>query len=341
MAISPISNRPSPAIANTQPQAVGTPANAPNGPLREVPADLKSNPIQELLNGDSFGKGGIEELTQGLEKIVQTLDKVMEMLGGQGGAQAGGPSPVGAPGAEGGVPDLGGEAPVGGAPAPAAAGAAPAAAGGAPAPAAAGAAPAAGGEAPKAGSVAPPSGSKPNTNANTMDFTNDGDKPMQITFTPNAGGQPIEPITLKPGESVTKEFPQGWNGNFRSSSGDGTAATLGEVAFNGGSNNTYYDVSYIEGNNANMTIAPQSGGKVSGTMDNLVNGAPDSILAKDANGEAFGIKKTTTSDVQDQSVVDYYRKNVGEGQGYVVPKDDASTLGTSDNHLSVHLSNVF
>ena len=189
--------------------------------------------------------------------------------------------------------------------------------------------------------MAPASGSKANPNANTMDFTNDGTKPMEIKFTPNAGGQPIDSITLQPGESMTKEFPDGWSGNFRSSSGDGAAATLGEVAFNGGSNNTYYDVSYIEGNNASMTIAPESGGRVSGTMDNLVANAPDSIKAKDGSGNAYGIKKTTTSDVQDQSVVDYYRKNVGEGQGYVVPKDDASTLGTSDKHLTVHLKDVF
>jgi hypothetical protein len=52
------------------------------------------------------------------------------------------------------------------------------------------------------------------------------------------------------------------------------------------------------------------------------------------------IKKTTTSNVQDPQVVDYFRKQVGADQGYVIPTDDASTLGTSDTHLNVHLKNV-
>ncbi len=55
--------------------------------------------------------------------------------------------------------------------------------------------------------------------------------------------------------------------------------------------------------------------------------------------EAYGIKKSTTSNVQDSSVVDFYRQKVGAGDGYVIPADDARTLGTNDNHLSVHLSN--
>ncbi|MCY1015738.1 hypothetical protein [Pyxidicoccus sp. MSG2] len=54
----------------------------------------------------------------------------------------------------------------------------------------------------------------------------------------------------------------------------------------------------------------------------------------------YGLKKTTTSNVQDPSVVDSFRKQVGEAQGYVIPTDDASPLGTGDTHLDVHLKNV-
>src|SRR6218665_582896 len=322
------------------PVSLPTPATQTQAPVArqtgavETQATPKSNPIQELLKSDSFGgEGGLEKLTKGLEQITQTLNKVMEMLGGEGAAQAPGQGAgCGSGGGsvpEGAVRELGGEAPAAAAGAPAA-----------PAPAAA--APAAGGEAAPAGEVAKAGASKSaSKNGNTMEFTNAGTKPMEIKFTPNAGGQEIESLTLQPGESMTKEFPEGWSGNFRSAAGDGTAATLGEVAFNGGSDNTYYDVSYIEGNNASMTIAPESGGRGSGTMDNLAKGAPEAIQAKNADGSVYGIKKTTTSDVQDQAVVDYYRKNVGEAEGYVVPKDDASTLGTADKHLTVHLKDVF
>ncbi|MDC0706943.1 hypothetical protein POL68_00505 [Stigmatella sp. ncwal1] len=293
----------------------------------------QSNPLKSLLQTDSFEAGGAQgnlaALTKGIEQITQLLNKAVELLGGAsagGAAGAGGASPVG-----GGVPELGGDVPELGNAAPA--GAAPAAPEGA---APAGAAPA--GAAPTAPAGASKNASK---TGNTMDFTNDGTKPMEIKFTPNAGGQEIEPLTLQPGESVTKQFPDGWSGNFRSTAGDGAAATLGEVAFNGGGNQTYYDVSYIEGNNASMTIAPESGGRVSGTLDNLAAGAPDSIKAKTADGTAYGVKKTTTSDVQDAAVVDYYRQHVGADQGYVIPKDDLSTLGTGDTHLSVHLKDVF
>lgn len=307
--------------------------HAPTPAAVESPAaPPQANPIQQLLNSDGFGEGGLEQLTKGLEQMVQTLSKVAELLGAQGAQGAQAPGAAGGMPAESAVPDLGGEAPVGAAPqAPVA----PSAPQGAAAPAAP---TEAGATAPTAKAGASKSDPKV---GNTMEFKNDGTKPMEIKFTPNAGGQEIESLTLQPGESMTKQFPEGWTGNFRSTAGDGAAATLGEVAFNGGGNNTYYDVSYIEGNNAAMTIAPESGGRVSGTLDNLAAGAPESIQAKNADGSVYGIKKTTHAEVQDQSVVDYYRKNVGEAQGYVVPKDDASTLGTSDTHLKVTLKDVF
>jgi hypothetical protein len=163
---------------------------------------------------------------------------------------------------------------------------------------------------------------------------------MTVQFTPNAGDKAVDTRTLKPGETQTVEFPDGWSGNFRSTAGDGKAATLGEVKFNGGGNQTYYDVSYIEGDNAAMTIQPESGGRKSGTTENLLAGAPDSIKAKDGNGNAYGIKKSTTANVQDAAVVDYYRQHVGADQGYVIPTDDASTLGSGDSNLVVHMKNL-
>ncbi|MFY2560721.1 hypothetical protein ACN469_24165 [Corallococcus terminator] len=175
---------------------------------------------------------------------------------------------------------------------------------------------------------------------NTLTLNNDGNKPMTVNFTPNAGEKAVDSITLQPGENRTVKFPEGWSGNFRTDTGDGKNATLGEVKFNGGHGQTYYDVSYIEGHNTAMTMAPESGGRKSGTLDNLLASAPDAVKAKGADGSAYGIKKTTTSDVQDSSVVDFFRKHVGADQGYVIPKDDASTLGSGDSNLVVHLKNL-
>jgi hypothetical protein len=300
----------------------------PPPPAFEAPPAAE-NPFQSLFKADGFdpsSTGGTQDLGQQLQELLQTVSQLTDLLNGGEGA------------GEEGVPELGG--PSGGAPAPKQAAPAPQQA--APAPQQAAPAPAAGPETQKAGGPQAPTGNNPTGGAgNTMDFTNDGDKPMTIKFTPNAGGQEIPPLTLQPGESMRQEFPQGWNGNFRSAEGDGANVTLGEVAFNGGGNNTYYDVSYIEGNNASMTIAPESGGRTSGTLDNLVKDAPDSIKARTADGEVYGIKKTTSAEVRDASIVDYYRGKVGADEGYVDPKDDLSTLGTSDTHLEVHLKNVF
>ena len=175
---------------------------------------------------------------------------------------------------------------------------------------------------------------------NSLTFVNEGDTPLTIEFTANAGQAGIPSITLQPGETLAQGFPAGWSGNFRSTAGDGAHVTLGEVAFNGGvdGNQTFYDVSYIEGNNARMTIEPSEGGATSGTLDDIVSNAPDAIKARDEHGNVYGLKKTTTSEVFDDSVIDYYREAVGEGEGYVVPKDDISTLGTGSNSLTVRVA---
>lgn len=350
MAINSINK--SPLFIPTSRISTPTPATAPaQQGSGGVQGGSQPNALQRRMMTDSFegpGKmGGMQGMQAQMAQVAQMLGQIMQMLqsmsaqgkGGEAGAGAGdsmGPAAAAAPAAS---------APAAAAPAPAAA-AAPAAA---PAPAAAAPAPAA--PAPQAAApskdvaksegAAAPSQNKSTSPGNSMNFTNDGTKPMTIKFTPNAGDKEVASVTLKPGESRNVDFPQGWSGNFRSTSGDGSAATLGEVKFDGGSDGkTFYDVSYIEGQNAAMTIAPENGGKKSGTMDNLLDSAPDSIKAKDASGKAYGIKKTTTSDVQDASVVDYYRQKVGTGDGYVVPKDDASTLGTSDKHLSVHIKDA-
>jgi hypothetical protein len=317
MAISPLSRS-----SVSHPSTLATPSTSPVAQQRCVKGPQQSSPLQKRLMSDGFDSpknmknvAGMDATVRMLTQVAELLEKSVRMLGSELGAGAppvpgaAAPQQGGVPGAaapqKGGMPDLG---------------------------------------APPSAQVAGPEGvSSPKggqKGERTMTFVNDGTSPMTVQFTPNAGGQAIENRTLKPGETQTVSFPDGWSGNFRSTAGDGKAATLGEVAFNGGGNNTYYDVSYIEGANAAMTIQPESGGKLSGTTENLLAGAPDSIKAKDANGQTYGIKKTTTSNVLDGAVVDYYRNHVGADQGYVIPTDDASTLGTKDSHLVVHMKNL-
>ncbi|RKG90532.1 hypothetical protein [Corallococcus terminator] len=364
MALSPISKSsvPSTSLHRTQAPELASPMQRPS----PVAADsLKGGALQGLLQQDGFdavggaAKGGMEKLGQML--ALQVLGELSKILGGEGlgGAQgpqgaSGNTGVVGPNGSQmglgadsfdgGGVPDLGAEGADFGGEQPAAlpqpqqeavAGDAAPAPVQTPAPAPA---------AQKEPAVAGPQGASQSQGAskgkNTMTLVNDGTTPMKVNFTPNAGDKAVDSVTLKPGETQTVQFPDGWSGNFRSDAGDGKNATLGEVKFDGGHGNTYYDVSYIEGHNASMTMQPESGGRLSGTMKNLLDSAPDSVKAKGTDGQAYGIKKSTTSNVQDSEVVDFFRKHVGADQGYVIPTDDASTLGSNDSNLVVHMKNL-
>jgi hypothetical protein len=321
MAVSPINRSLHSLILNTLSKSLETTPPAPPAANFQTPPPVQEDPFQSLFSTDGFESPGTQDLSQKVQEFVQTLTQLTDLLNGEEGA------------GEEGVPELNGPTqkqanPTPPTPQPNNFLATP---------------PTTEPETQKPSGTQAPKGNNPTGGSgNTMDFTNDGDKPMTITFTTNPGQQQIPPLTIQPGETVRQEFPQGWSGNFRSDKGDGTAVTLGEVAFNGAGNQTFYDVSYIEGNNASMTIAPETAsGKTSGTLENLVEGAPENILARDANGQVYGIKKTTNAEVRDPAIINYYRGKVGADEGYVDPKDDLSTLGTSDTHLEVHLKDVF
>lgn len=176
-----------------------------------------------------------------------------------------------------------------------------------------------------------------------LNFTNESNEDITIKFTPNPGSKELQDVTLKPGESMSQEMPEGWAGNIRKSTNDQDIATLGEFKFGdnsagsnaNGANQTYYDVSLIEGYNGNMTITPSGGGRTSGSSEDLLQGAPESVKAKDADGNTIGINKTTVAEQFNSEVVDYLRTKVDADESYVVPKDDLSTLGTQKNQLDV------
>ncbi|NOJ97411.1 hypothetical protein HMI51_31285 [Corallococcus coralloides] len=345
MALSPLSKS-SVASSSFSPRTSATELSSPVARPTADAAKTRcgAGSLQGMFQADGFDapagvgrKGALQggNPMEQLAQMVQMVNQLVDLLGGMNGAgaqQAAGPAAQAA----------------GQAAAPATAQASAPATAQAAAPAPAQAAPAAQGTpAPAApqknAAVAGPQSvgdSGAAKGKNTITLNNDGDKPMTVNFTPNAGEKAVDSVTLKPGESRTVQFPDNWSGNFRSDSGDGKNATLGEVKFDGGFGNTYYDVSYIEGHNTAMTIQPDGGGRLSGTMDNLLANAPDSVKAKGADGSAYGIKKSTTSNVQDPEVVDFFRKHVGADQGYVIPTDDASTLGSKDSNLVVHLKNL-
>jgi hypothetical protein len=85
------------------------------------------------------------------------------------------------------------------------------------------------------------------------------------------------------------------------------------------------------------TIEPGGGGRKTGSLTNLLQNAPESVLARNAQGEVYGIKKSTIRDIQDPAVVNYLHQMIPVGDAYAFPTDDAATAGAQDNHLVVHM----
>lgn len=82
---------------------------------------------------------------------------------------------------------------------------------------------------------------------NTVTFISLDGTDRTVYFTPSAGHEQVETITVKGGDKVVSEIPQGWIGNWHSISDgkDNTPGMLGEVAFQGWNGFTYFDVSAI------------------------------------------------------------------------------------------------
>lgn len=172
-------------------------------------------------------------------------------------------------------------------------------------------------------------------NERKVSFVNDGTEPLHLKFTPNAGEEPMPDIVVPPGQGVTVQFPEGWSGNVRSTKGNGPA-TLVELTFD--PDKTWADVSHIDGSNAAATIQNPDGTIKTGRMTNLLDRAPEHVIARDENGRAYGIRPSTVSEVIDQNVVDFLAGELPVGHGYKYPTDDLSTTAFPTSNLVVHMA---
>lgn len=175
----------------------------------------------------------------------------------------------------------------------------------------------------------------PTGNERKVSFVNDGTRPMHLKFTPNAGDEPMPDIVVPPGQGITVQFPEGWSGNVRSTSGNGPA-TLLELTFD--PDRTWANVSHIDGSNAGITIRSPDGQTGTGVMTNLLEGAPEHLILRDETGKAYGIRPSTVDNVTDPNVVDYLDGRIPVGQGYKYPTDDLSTTAFQNSNLVVHMA---
>ncbi|KAJ9151579.1 hypothetical protein NKR19_g4805 [Coniochaeta hoffmannii] len=83
--------------------------------------------------------------------------------------------------------------------------------------------------------------------ANTVTFKALDQTTRKIIFTPNTGLEAIPSVEVAPGNDVKVDFPHGWLGNWYavSEGAPDVPGMLGEVAFNGYADVTYFDVSAI------------------------------------------------------------------------------------------------
>ncbi|RYE91811.1 MAG: hypothetical protein EOO77_47675, partial [Oxalobacteraceae bacterium] len=112
---------------------------------------------------------------------------------------------------------------------------------------------------------------------NTIRLANRGPKPENFAFFANAGpfqpdlGAPYATFALSRGGVKKVLLPKAWSGRLQKLSGTSDdAATWGEFAFDGYLGLTFFDVSFVRGNNGGMLMRSADGNVVSGTADDLI-----------------------------------------------------------------------
>lgn len=122
--------------------------------------------------------------------------------------------------------------------------------------------------------------------AGTVHFINQDSTTRTLIFTPTAGFDAIDSLTVSGDSTASQSFPAGWIGNWYSVSdgADNASGMLGEVCFDSWGGLTYFDVSAIvnpDDTNGVKELFPLSTGTpVSGCQtfpcDNAYN-QPDDI----------------------------------------------------------------
>ncbi|ROT39236.1 DNase1 protein [Sodiomyces alkalinus F11] len=82
---------------------------------------------------------------------------------------------------------------------------------------------------------------------NTVTFISLDDTERTVYFTPSEGHEEIDSVKIAGGDNITTKIPEGWIGNWYSVSAGkpNVPGMLGEVAFQGWNDLTYFDVSAI------------------------------------------------------------------------------------------------
>ncbi|XXH00545.1 Anaphase-promoting complex subunit 8 [Hypoxylon texense] len=111
--------------------------------------------------------------------------------------------------------------------------------------------------------------------ANSLTFVNQDDTTRTIVFTPNAGLQKLDDVTIQGNDQVKVDIPIGWIGNAYSVSegAQDVPGMLAEVTFQGWDDKTYFDVSAIvNGNDKDGVKQMYPATQVNSLVKELVSG---------------------------------------------------------------------
>jgi hypothetical protein len=162
-----------------------------------------------------------------------------------------------------------------------------------------------------------------------------GDKAQTFNFYSDVAafepqfGDAFKSVTLQPGTYQTVALPAGFSGRVQKMTGRvDEPATWAEVTFNGYKDMTFFDASYIRGNNGAMVMKMRDNSAIAGTQEDLLSEAPDDAKGTSSSGQPY-LKATEGFDgsvVLD--LVAFYRNKLPSGLGYVRNFDDSATKGS-------------
>ncbi|RYF12788.1 MAG: hypothetical protein EOO40_00345 [Deltaproteobacteria bacterium] len=177
---------------------------------------------------------------------------------------------------------------------------------------------------------------------NAMAIVWRGTTPMTFNFYADVAafqpqfGDAFKTVTLQPNSYQTVTLPQGFSGRLQKMTGRvEEPATWAEVTFNGWKDLTFFDVSYIRGNNGPCVMKMVDNSAISGTQEDFYSQVPADARGVSSTGQPY-IKDTEGFDGSLKSdLINFYRQHVPTNTGYVRNFDDASSKGSASKHMVV------
>jgi hypothetical protein len=174
--------------------------------------------------------------------------------------------------------------------------------------------------------------------------TNKGSKSIKVGFFKNRGDfQPSfkadQTIDLAPKGHKTINLAGGWEGRVQKLSGaPADPATWAEIKFDASfMGMTFCDISLIRGYNGAMKFSSPDKSLRTGFTKDLYRGAPAKFKSKDSGGNSVLQPTQPYTGGTNNELVNYYRKQISNKDGYLLPNDHGSAHGTKSKKINLDI----